>query len=145
MGVAKANSLDLGLEAGTSVNQSPSMTRRRDVTASDEKRSTNAQHIRTALWFCVFGTSGWFSTNALYAEQPVFVDVLPEAQQFGNLLSVAVQCGNIFPIAYKILTSYCGVGRKKSSLPYTVGIMLVIAVGTFTFILLCVCLYLCVC
>lgn len=85
----------------------PSSAQRREMTAVGEPADlqpdlledglggaageTRGQRLLTAFWFAIFGTSGWFSANALYAEQPVFVDQLPEAQQFGNLLSVAVQ------------------------------------------------------
>ncbi|CAE8645914.1 unnamed protein product, partial [Polarella glacialis] len=52
------------------------------------------------LW-CLFGASGWWSSNAISAELPLYVSLLPEAQQVGMLISVATQLGNIFPILYK--------------------------------------------
>mmetsp|Transcript_19748 Transcript_19748/g.52784 ORF Transcript_19748/g.52784 Transcript_19748/m.52784 type:complete len:467 (-) Transcript_19748:174-1574(-) len=54
-------------------------------------------------WLLV-GMSGWWSLNIIVAELPFFMESLPEGKRMGNLLAVCTQIGNIFPIAYKLLT-----------------------------------------
>ena len=93
------------------------------------RRESRRAHLCTALWFFLFGTSGWFSSNVFFAEQPVFVDKTPEQHQFSNLLSVATQIGNVFPIAYKIAKHCFRVGQSRKSLPFTIIVMLGLAIG----------------
>ncbi|CAE8717154.1 unnamed protein product, partial [Polarella glacialis] len=64
------------------------------------------------LW-CLFGASGWWSSNAISAELPLYVSLLPEAQQVGMLISVATQLGNIFPILYKVLQPHLNIEVRR--------------------------------
>jgi len=59
------------------------------------------------LWV-LFGVSGWWSANAIFAELPLFVSVLPAATKLGSQLSMMTQVGNVFLITYKVLERrYC--------------------------------------
>jgi len=58
------------------------------------------------LWI-LFGASGWWSSNVIFAELPLFVAQLPAGEKLGNQLSLMTQLGNIFLIAYKILDYHC--------------------------------------
>ena len=55
----------------------------------------------------IFGASGWWASNAITAEFPVFVKAVPEGNRFPNLVNVAFQVGNVFPFLYKAVTGWC--------------------------------------
>jgi len=61
-----------------------------------------ASYKELATW-CLTGMSGWWSLNAIIAELPHFVAVLPEGPTMGNLIAVCTQLGNIAPITYKAI------------------------------------------
>lgn len=78
------------------------------------------------LLFLVLGASGWWSSNIINAEQPVFVHRAPESDKLSNLISVSLQIGNIFPIAYKLFTGCRPDKSTESLLPYTIFTTLLI-------------------
>lgn len=59
-----------------------------------------ATYRELATW-CLTGMSGWWCLNAIVAELPHFVAVLPEGAILGNLIAVCTQLGNVAPMTYK--------------------------------------------
>mmetsp|Transcript_9377 Transcript_9377/g.22506 ORF Transcript_9377/g.22506 Transcript_9377/m.22506 type:complete len:470 (-) Transcript_9377:128-1537(-) len=58
--------------------------------------------------FTMFGMSAWWAGNAIFAELPLFVARLPEANSLGTQLSMMVQAGNIFSISFKLIEHHYG-------------------------------------
>lgn len=55
------------------------------------------------MMWVLFGMSGWWSANAVFAELPLFVTVLPAKESMGNQLALMTQLGNAFLLLYKML------------------------------------------
>ncbi|CAE8703347.1 unnamed protein product, partial [Polarella glacialis] len=63
----------------------------------------------TSLWrmtlFYLFGMSAWWAGNVIFAQLPLLVAELPEADSLGSTLSMMIQTGNIVAITYKVVES----------------------------------------
>jgi len=70
------------------------------------KKETAREKFAQVALFLAFGTTGWWSANAILAELPTFVESSPEGKKIANLLCVAIQIGNIFPIVYKAICAW---------------------------------------
>uniref|UniRef100_A0A7S2IXL7 Uncharacterized protein n=1 Tax=Zooxanthella nutricula TaxID=1333877 RepID=A0A7S2IXL7_9DINO len=70
-----------------------------DAASRREPKVPNSELLPWVL----FGVSGWWSCNCVFAESPFFVVRLPAAEKLGNQLSLMTQMGNIFLISYKLL------------------------------------------
>lgn len=71
---------------------------------------TRAEPIscRTLILWAIFGTSGWWSSNAIFAQLPLLVKTLPEGDTLGNTLSAMTQLGNLFMVAYMVARRHLG-------------------------------------
>eukprot|EP00928_Gymnodinium_smaydae_P030248 TRINITY_DN22540_c0_g3_i1.p1 TRINITY_DN22540_c0_g3~~TRINITY_DN22540_c0_g3_i1.p1 ORF type:complete len:447 (-),score=50.20 TRINITY_DN22540_c0_g3_i1:315-1655(-) len=52
------------------------------------------------IWV-LFGASGWWGTNSIFAELPLLVHALPSGERLGNQLSMMTQFGSVFLVSYK--------------------------------------------
>lgn len=96
------------------------------------------ENIDTLL-FSLFGMSGWFVGNALYAEMPIFTScaqqataltctyTLPEGPQISSYINVMTQLGNIVPLMYRIFSSRCG--TRATRLPIAILLSLLVGVA----------------
>lgn len=57
---------------------------------------------RTLVLWAAFGASGWWSSNAIFAQLPLLVKTLPEGDTLGSELSAMTQLGNLFMVAYMV-------------------------------------------
>mmetsp|Transcript_122494 Transcript_122494/g.357673 ORF Transcript_122494/g.357673 Transcript_122494/m.357673 type:complete len:254 (+) Transcript_122494:123-884(+) len=62
----------------------------------------------------LFGASGWWSSNAIFAELPLFVVTLPGGEKLGSQLAMMTQLGNFFLVTYKALEYYDKVNVSKT-------------------------------
>lgn len=84
------------------------------------------QVVAEVFVFMIFGASGWWASNAITAEFPVFVKAVPEGDRFPNLVNVAFQIGNVFPFLYKAVTGWCmSAESRRKAISSTVFILLV--------------------
>lgn len=60
----------------------------------------------TLFAWALVGASGWWSSNSIFSQLPLFVGELPSAECLGNQLSMATQIGNLLPLAYILLRSH---------------------------------------
>eukprot|EP00039_Didymoeca_costata_P018848 m.335241 g.335241 ORF g.335241 m.335241 type:complete len:485 (+) comp17545_c0_seq1:149-1603(+) len=106
------------------------MSPKGEVDEMEKVHNSRMLVIGEFILFISLGMSGWWSANAILAELPTFVDQSVEGKKIANLLSVSVQIGNIFPISYKFICSYClGARRASRILPFVVTMILLVAIG----------------
>eukprot|EP00927_Polykrikos_kofoidii_P014856 TRINITY_DN16567_c0_g1_i1.p1 TRINITY_DN16567_c0_g1~~TRINITY_DN16567_c0_g1_i1.p1 ORF type:complete len:437 (+),score=48.54 TRINITY_DN16567_c0_g1_i1:98-1408(+) len=79
----------------------------RAILRVEEEQGPDVSLVTLAMW-CLFGMSGWWSSNAISAELPLLVVSLPAKERLGNQLSMMTQLGNIVLIAYRLLDPYVG-------------------------------------
>ncbi|CAE8609914.1 unnamed protein product [Polarella glacialis] len=70
--------------------------------SASEKDNTSL--CRMALFY-LFGMSAWWAGNVIFAQLPLLVAELPEAESLGSTLSMMIQTGNIVAITYKVVES----------------------------------------
>eukprot|EP00954_Amorphochlora_amoebiformis_P006462 507041-Amorphochlora_amoeboformis.AAC.2 len=59
------------------------------------------------IMMTLLGIGSWIGVNGIYAELPFMIGSLPEKYSIAASLSIAIQVGNIGPLAYLGLRSRC--------------------------------------
>lgn len=77
----------------------------------------------TLFAWALFGASGWWSSNSISSQLPLFVGHLPSAECLGNQLSMATQTGNFILIAYSLLDQ-----RYRFHVPTVIQAMMCLAI-----------------
>lgn len=85
--------------------------------------TTPLEHLSWVL----IGMSGWWSSNVIAAELPLFVAYLPEGPKMGNLLVVCTLLGKIFLLMFGL------VGKRMPVL----GVVVLCQVSAVTSLILC--------
>lgn len=93
------------LHARTFLDKAKSFERFHEEEEEAPPAALRVSRAALVLW-CLFGASGWWSANAIYAQLPLFIATLPEAEHLGNLIAATTQFGNLCPILYKFSEPY---------------------------------------